>query len=183
MKRSHAWIGGGLLTVALLWAASPGAGQPPGPGGERPRSEGAMRGLDLSEAQQTQIREIREKAETKRLELRKELARAENALKGEFLQDEPDAKRVREQVERIGAIRTKLELQRAEDRLAFRKVLTPAQRDRLLAMGEHVRAGRSGRPHWGKGRSEGCCARGPGEGMGRGAGCDARHRGGPRDPD
>ena len=61
-------------------------------------------------------------------------------------------------MERVGTIRTKLELQRAEERLAFRKLLTPEQRDHLLAtgMGEGPRSGRRDRSHRmdGRGRME-----------------------------
>lgn len=139
MRRSQLGVSVALFTAVLLWAAAPSSGQAPekaGKGADRPaRMERAHWGLDLTDEQSAQMKEIRQKGEADRLELRKELIRAEHALKGEFLQDQPDAKKVREHVQQVGAVRTKLELQRAEERLAFRKILTPEQRDRLLARG------------------------------------------------
>jgi Spy/CpxP family protein refolding chaperone len=91
--------------------------------------------LDLSDQQREAIGKIREDGKTAGLPLRKEMMRARNELRGEMLKDEPAAQRVREIAKRIGDLKTELQLQGIDQRLAIRKLLTPEQRDQMLAMG------------------------------------------------
>ncbi|RPJ42744.1 MAG: periplasmic heavy metal sensor, partial [Candidatus Latescibacterota bacterium] len=102
----------------------------------------AMR-LDLTDDQKTQIEKMRSADKSKIVDFRKELMRAHHELGGELLKDEPDASKAKKLTERIGELRTDMQLLRLEHRLALRKVLTAEQRDRLLLMG-HGRGGIGG---------------------------------------
>ena len=136
MKSRKLWIGIGLFTLASLGAARLGSADPPGRG-ERPRGhlEQMAARLELTDEQRAKVEEIREAGEVERTKLEKEAMKARHELRGEFLKDEPDRKRVRALVQQIGDIRTKMEIQRAEHRLTIRDLLTPEQRDRFVTMG------------------------------------------------
>jgi Spy/CpxP family protein refolding chaperone len=134
--------------------------------------------LDLSAEQQQAIAKLREDGQKERNELRKELMRLQNDLRGVMLQDEPSQKAAVDLVGRVGALRTQLQQSRVRQRLAVREQLTPAQRDQLLLMrgqrgpghgkrfGEMGRAGCGGpRGHAGFQHGAGGPGRGPGHGQ------------------
>ena len=130
--------------------------------------------LDLTEAQQTAIAELQEKARDQAVELRKDLARLRNQKHGEMLKDTPSEKTLVELTEKMGEIRTKLQVQRMQTRLAVREQLTAEQRDQMLLMGPR-HGGRGGRggpgcdggPCDGSGRENRRGGRGQGRGPGR----------------
>ena len=122
--------------------------------------------LDLSEEQVAAIEAIHEKARQDGVELRKDLMRLRNELKGEMLQDNPAEKTVLDLNKKMGAVKTELKAIRLKTRLAVRNELTPEQRDKMLMMGDGWKNGRKGR---GPGRAggPGCVdGRGPGSGFG-----------------
>ena len=190
-----------VMILAAVLAASTALAQGPGRGGCG--SHGPMFGpgagdelppmmverLDLSEDQQAAIAEIRAKARAEGVELRKEMLRLRNELQGEMLKDEPSEKTLVDLTERMGELRTRMQIQRVKTRLAVRRQLTPEQRDRMLMMGAGRHGafgpggrgpgmcgpGRSGRNFgggrgFGPGFRSGCDGSGPGAGAGRGAG-------------
>lgn len=164
MKRTMIW-GLMLLIGAALMAGNATAR---GKGGYRddramPRLERRVDRLDLSEEQREQIEKIRETAQEDVAALRKGMLRLQSDLRGEMLEDAPDAGKLRRLAEQMGEIRTQMQIHRLETQLAVREVLTPDQRDRMI-----LRQGRRGHPGFGAGAGLGWS--GPG-GWGPG-GCD-----------
>jgi Spy/CpxP family protein refolding chaperone len=89
-----------------------------------------------------------------------------------MLKDRPDAGAVKTLAGKIGELRTAMQQNRLETRLAVREQLTPEQRDKMLLQGE--RLGRGGRG--GRGGCDGDCdGHGPRRGRepGRGGRADA----------
>jgi len=93
----------------------------------------ALKHLDLSDDQREKIEALREKTREENLEARKSLVRLKNELHGVMLEDSPDAAEAGRLIERIGDLRTRMRIERMETRLAIRNLLTPEQRDRLIA--------------------------------------------------
>ncbi len=187
-----------VMILAAVLAASTALAQGPGRGGRG--GHGPMFGpgagdelppmmverLDLSEDQQAAIAEIRAKARAEGIELRKEMLRLRNELQGEMLKDEPSEKTLVDLTERMGELRTRMQVQRVKTRLAVRQQLTPEQRDRMLMMGagRHGAFGPGGR---GPGmRGQGHCGGGfgvrGGFGPGPRPGCDGSGPGAIRGP-
>ena len=116
--------------------------------------------LDLSEDQVKAITAIQEESRAKNQTLRKDLLRLQHDLRGEMLKDAPDEKTAAGLVEKIGDLRTQMQINRLNTRLAVRQQLTPEQRDKmLLSDGGPRRGERGGR--WGRGARHG---HGPGRG-------------------
>ncbi len=160
-----------LATLALVALAS---AQPPARGaGDRPAAaaraggEGSGAGwrgglagrlarqLDLNDAQREAVAKIESDGRARDLPLRKELRRLNHDLQGEMMKDAPSEKAVTALAAKIGELRVKLQTGRLLDRLAVREVLTPEQRDQLLAIGERggrpgPRGGRGGRGGFGR---------------------------------
>lgn len=147
-------------------ADAPAMMNPPGCGG--PMGGKMMDPMGLSEDQQKAIQKIRTDAQDARMSTHKEMMRLRNALQGEMLKDEIDAGDVRKLVQKMGELRTQMQLQQLEQRLAIRKLLTPEQRDRAM-----MRMGRGG--EWCPGGPRGM--RGMHRMMGRG-GCMGGQGGG-----
>ncbi|MFO7609914.1 MAG: Spy/CpxP family protein refolding chaperone [Candidatus Krumholzibacteriia bacterium] len=163
------------LALAQGPGCGPGKGQGPGAGAWCDQ-DGAGRGverlaarLDLNEEQTKAIAGLHQKQREQNQALRKDLLRLRNELQGEMLKDQPDAKAVKNLTGKIGELRTAMQQNRLETRLAVREQLTPEQRDRMLLMGE--RLGRGGRGGCG-GDCEGHGSR-RGRGHGRGGRADA----------
>lgn len=130
--------------------------------------------LDLTEAQVAAIEAIHEEARADGVELRKELARLRNQKQGETLKDEPSRDTLVEITREMGDVRTRLQVNRLETRLAVRAELTAEQRDQLLASGRHGGPGAGRGGHGLRGGHGGCggpgdCDRGPGTRGKRGA--------------
>jgi len=100
--------------------------------------------MGLSEDQQKAIQKIRSDGRDAMLSARKEMMRLRNAMQGEMLKDEIDAGAIRKLVERMGDLRTQMQLQRLDQRLAIRKLLTPEQRDRAMLRQGHRGGSRPG---------------------------------------
>lgn len=153
----------GILTLSVAGlAAAQGSGKNLGKGkmgrrGAGPQGDPARRvemlaqRLDLSDEQVEAITAIHEKAREDGVELRKELLRLRNEMKGEMLEDSPSEKTVLELNEKMGALKTELKANRLKARLAVRNELTPEQRDKMLIMGEGGRHGRKGHGRMGSG--------------------------------
>ena len=94
-------------------------------------------------------------------DLKKELMRVKNDIRGEMLEDAPDLGDLRELISRKSDIRAEIEVLRLEGRLAMREVLTEEQRDKMLM----VRHGRRGPRGDGSDFRRGSMGRGMGRGM------------------
>ena len=151
-----------MIGAGLAAAQGPGPDQGKGMGRGMKSEFGAGRmaaRLDLSDDQQTAIKALHENSRKEGTELRKEMMRLRNELRGEMLKDNPSEKAVLSLNDKIGALKTKLQANRLKTRLAVRELLTPEQRDQMLMMGEdggrrgHGRhGGRSGRDDRGQAR-------------------------------
>lgn len=189
-----------LLVVAAIVALGVGANalaQGPGPRGAGPHGgrgaggcgagecgAGQERGLarlqarlDLDDEQVAAIKDLQAKSQAANLDLRKDILRLQNEKRGEMLKDEPDAGKVVELTAKIGAVRTEMQTNRVETRLAVRKLLTPEQRDKMLAGGGRGAGGAcDGRGGHKRGDRAGCDGQGGGQGGGQrgghGRGCD-----------
>ena len=133
MKRTMIW---GLM-VLMGVALGVGDASARSKGGyknedKRPRVERRADRLDLGEEQREQIESIHEAARDEVAGLRKSMLRLRHDIRGEMLEDDPDAGKLRRLAEQMGEIRTQLQIHRLETRLAVRGVLTPDQRDRML---------------------------------------------------
>jgi len=117
--------------------------------GPEMRLERMAERLDLTADQVQAIEKIREEARAENQELRKQIMRLRNEKRGEMLKDEPATKTVLALTRQIGDIRTELQANRMETRLAVRKLLTPVQRDKMLMFGER-QGQRGGRRHGGR---------------------------------
>jgi Spy/CpxP family protein refolding chaperone len=129
--------------------------------------------LGLTEDQQKAIGKLRTDAQAARVSSRKEMMRLRNSLQGELLKDDPDVGAVRKLAQRMGEIRTQLQIQSLEQRLAIRKLLTPEQRDKAIMMRGCCEPGGRGmwRMHPEMGRGGGMGGPGCGGMGGPGAGC------------
>lgn len=169
MKTKLAGIAVFGVAALLLWSATaPAAGRGKigrGPDGESPRLERLAERLDLTEEQKEKIEGIHERGRAEMQELRKELMRAKHALRGEFLEDEPNAGDLKALTKKIGDLKTRMELMRLDHRLAVRDLLTPEQREEMFFMKGrgHGPGGGHGRTPWGAGDCDG-----PGRGERRG---------------
>ncbi len=179
-------IAAGIIAVfvfsGLALAQGPGAGKSAGrgpgaqawcdgngPGGGRGIERLAQR-LDLSDDQVKAITDLQEQSRTKNLALRKDMMRLRNELQGEMLKDSPDVKTVKNLAAKMGDLRTTMQQNRLETRLAVRQQLTPDQRDKMLMAGQGFgRDGRHGRGGPGVcGDRDGRIGRGPGGHRGAG---------------
>ncbi len=144
----------GLATVALAQGPGQGfGGQGNGrfgdfEGGPQLRLERMAERLELTADQVAAIEKIRDAGRAENLQLRKEMMRLRNEKQGEMLKDEPSTKTVLALTRKMGDLRTEMQANRMENRLAVRKLLTPAQRDKMLMFGE-------GRGGW-HGKGAGC---------------------------
>lgn len=184
MKSRQTWVLAilSIATIALLAGdvLAQGGRAPRAPRGERQlRDPGETRldrmaaRLDLTQEQRVAIEAIQTAARGNNLELRKQIERARHELRGEMLKDNPDERSVVQLTERIGKLRTELQVNRAKTRLAVRAQLTPEQRDKMLLMRGSDRRGGRGAGSW-------CCG-GEGPSGGPRHGRSEHRRGGPRD--
>ena len=157
--------------VATAWAQPCPLRQSPGEDGDGPDpGDRLVQRLGLTEEQAASVRRMREESQTERLSLRKEMMRLRHALRGEMLEDLPDLQEVERLSTDISRLQARIRLERLRGQIELRKLLTPEQRDKLLAMRGDRWACRDGER--GPGR-RGCCeqdGRGPGCGQGPGRG-------------
>ncbi len=103
---------------------------------ERPgRIDRMAERLDLTDEQRAAVEKIMEAGREKAMSHRKEMARLRHEMKGEMLKDDPGESALQKTIEKIGALRTRQQVDRMKDRMAVRRLLTPEQRDRWLLMG------------------------------------------------
>lgn len=166
-----------VMVSAAALASAQGLGNQQGKGmnkrggrgmGQEHRMERMTQRLDLTADQQTAIEKIKENSREKGLEIRKEILRLKNEMKGEMLKDNPSEKSVLALNEKLGELKTEVRANRLKTRLKIREQLTPEQQDKMLVMGE------KGRKH---GRRSGKGFPGTEKGHGRLGSCDGR---GPR---
>ena len=159
-----------------------GQGQGQGEFGPQMQVERMAKRLDLSADQVASIKEIRESGRTENQEMRKEAMRLRNEKRGEMLKDDPSTKTVLALTTELGDLRTKMQVNRMENRLEVRKVLTPEQRDKMLLSGEgrgdkNGRGERFGQGNQrGNGNQQGNCNQ-QGQGRGNNNGRNGSNRG------
>jgi Spy/CpxP family protein refolding chaperone len=100
--------------------------------------------LDLTEAQNVTITDMREAHFAAVTGKRKNMMRLRNELRGLMLQDDVNEDAVLSLTRKIGDLRTELQMARTEMRLKVRDVLTEEQRDKMMMM-KNKRGGRGGR--------------------------------------
>jgi Spy/CpxP family protein refolding chaperone len=169
-NRQPVWLGILLAFVLLIGSAQVGLAGSCGGKGDFHQHWGRMlKKLDLSEDQQAKVKEILAEKKSAGLKLHKEVMRLQHEVRGEMLEDAPDAGEVAKLVRRIGELRSELHLKRLEGEIEVRKILTDEQRDRMLL--DHHRGGRHhagmGCGHDGWCGCDGCGC----DGCGRGGGC------------
>jgi len=160
----------GACSFAIAAAAGAASAQPgmmAGPPEGRPGIERMAQFLDLSKDQVQKIEKLRDEHLSRVAGLRRELLRVRNEIRAELLEDSPDVSAIEKLVAKKADIRSRIELERVEHRLAVRKVLTPEQRDKMFML-----RGRGAGPCVGRcwgGEAPGFgrrCGRGFGRGMG-----------------
>ena len=125
----------------LLLSGFVATAQAQGPGGQgrfgdfEQRFEKMAEQLDLTADQTQAIKKIREAGRAEGQKIHKQIMRLQNEKRGELLKDEPDAKTAISLAKEIGSLRTDLRVNRLENRLAVRKMLTTEQRDKMLRFG------------------------------------------------
>ncbi len=93
------------------------------------------RRLELTDAQQDAIAKIHEAGRARDLPLRKQARLVRHELQGEMMKDAPAEKTVLALAKQANDLRGQIQAGRLLDRLAVRKLLTPEQCDKLLAIG------------------------------------------------
>ena len=101
---------------------------------ERPRLERLADFLELSDQQIDQLKALREENLSQMADLRKEMARARNAMRGEMLEEQPSIEKLKKIVADKSRIRTEMEIARLEHRLAMRGILTEEQLDKTTML-------------------------------------------------
>ncbi len=136
---------------------------------QRPRFERLAENLGLTQDQLDKLKELREQGFSQMAELRKEMARVQNDMRGEMLKDNPSEDALKKLVTKKSDIRARMEMARIEHRLAMRDILTEEQRDKLMMFrGRGGWGGFCDRPGGFRGgrMGHGRGMRGPGRGMG-----------------
>ncbi len=147
--------------------------QSPGEDGDGPDpGDRLVQRLGLTEEQAASVRQMRQESQAERLGLRKEMMRLRHALRGEMLEDLPELQKVERLCTDISRFQARIRLERLRGQIELRKLLTPEQRDKLLAMRGDRWTCRDGER--GPGRHGRCEHDGRGPGCGQGPGCDPR---------
>jgi Spy/CpxP family protein refolding chaperone len=94
-----------------------------------------LESLKLSDAQRTKIDDLRDDAVRSTARTEADLQIAELDLRKVVESDHPDRAAVEDAIERVAALRTTLFKARVSSWIAFRGVLTPAQRTQLRSLG------------------------------------------------
>ena len=153
------------LTVAasmLVLFMQPLAAQPQKELGKRGPGDPKMKAeLNLSEAQEKQMQDLRFKHEKEMIGLRAELETRELAMKELRGVEPPNKKKLYAQIDQISETKTKIAKAKLDHRLAVQEILTPEQQ-KLFKQNAMHRKGR-------KAERDGCFGdeHGPRKGMGR----------------
>ena len=141
------------LAILLIFVASAAVveAQPrrmaPGPAGAEGRKGAIWSDLNLTEEQSEKIGALRESLQKEMMPLRMEIARKRLEMRLLWMEDDPDAAKIKAEQKEIQDLRGQLAEKWIDFRLAFRSILTPAQRSQLLA--ERFKDGR--RRNWDQG--------------------------------
>ena len=139
----------------------------------------AVQDLSLNAEQVKKLKEADFASREKQLPLFNELDSLRLKMDQAFAAEPVDEKAVMELTEKISAVKGKLAVQRAEDKLALGKILTPEQMDKMKTMRGMGCNGKNGGgqpcPMGGQGQGNGgkpcqMNGKGGGQGMGMGAG-------------
>lgn len=157
MKPKAMWIFAVVLGATLLagtaWSQGFGRDGERGPGW-RGRHGGGMRMLDnpemreqlgLTEEQAEQLRALRSDAAKSGIRTRAELTIKQMELRELLQAEEPDRARIEKKVRELSDARYTAQMQRIDQRLAFRSVLTPDQRKEMRNLRRQFRQRRGGR--------------------------------------
>ncbi len=189
--RAALWILVSCISAAVIATAEPparGDAEKPSPRKRgRPAAEQPVRrrtGEGLTPGQREKLQSIHYRSESKRIELRAELARARLDLRRELDKEKIDPERVMELFDKVTAAGQALAKVSMGEYLAVRKVVGKERADRLAKMILGRRGGGPGIPGFGPPEGPGFRRpQGPGAGMKRpGARAGARPAAPPRGP-
>ncbi len=140
---------GVALTLSVpAFAQSPqGPGVRPGPPGGfgGPGGPGPLAGVNLSEAQRDQIRDLREHNRASMREQMQQLRDAQKALHQEIFAEAPNQSKIDGLQQQVLALRQQSEARRLELQQRIAQVLTPEQRKFVRERGPEMRAFQAGR--------------------------------------
>ena len=137
------------LAIALPMLAQPGSG-----GQSYQKEKGAMREqLNLTEAQESQMQELRFAHEKDMINLKAKLQVEKLELRKLKQADEPNKKKVYAQIEKVGAARVAMDKAQFDHQLAVGKILTDEQYKIFLKM--MAKKGRGMDGHRGKSHKQG----------------------------
>jgi Spy/CpxP family protein refolding chaperone len=91
-----------------------------------------MQRLGLTEDQRESIAKIRKDAQAARMPLMKQMIQLRTEMQAELVKDQPDQTTVHSLAQQMGDLRTQMQLQNLDQRMAIRNVLTPEQRDKIM---------------------------------------------------
>ena len=178
MKPKAMWIFAVVLGATLLagtaWSQGFGRDGERGPGWKG-RHGGEMRmlgnpemreHLGLTEEQTEQLRALRSDAAKSGIRTRAELTIKQMELRELLQAEEPDRALIEKKVRELSDARYAAQMQRIDQRLAFRSVLTPDQREKMRNLRRQFRQRRGGRGFGSGPRRFGPRQRGSGPGRG-----------------
>lgn len=143
----------GMGSVALAGPGGPGGGHGPRGGDMAGPYLHALRQLDLTEEQQTQLRSLREANREAHQAEREEMKSVMESFRTELLSDSPRTEVLHSLLDQRLELQTAAAHERIDDLLAARAVLTPEQRVELAEILENPPE-RSERGRRGQGRGE-----------------------------
>ncbi|HOX44130.1 MAG TPA: periplasmic heavy metal sensor [Myxococcota bacterium] len=162
MRKLAVLVALSMLALPLAALAGPGKGGPPPAVMKK-----IMKDVGLSDGQIKQIEELHFKAEREKLEIRYELEKARLELQQLMIAAQPEQGAVFSQLDKIGAVQTRLKKNRVGLMLQIRKLMTPEQWQKMEAIqAEHRMQKRDKRRGLGGGGGPGGPGRGPGGGPG-----------------
>ena len=105
------------------------------------------RHLNLSDEQKAKFKDEEKRSREEMKPDRGQLKKFSDQLKEELTKDEPDHNRIHDHINKMGQLRTRMEIKRMDSLLKLRKLLTPEQREKFKKMSK---AGRQRK--WNKSR-------------------------------
>ena len=135
-----------LVATGMAYAQGPGAGGPRGrgPGGPGGFGRGAvalLRGLDLTDAQREQVRQLRQQHREQTRALAERFQQAQDALRHAVEAVAVDEARIRTAMQQVAEVQTELTVLEARLQSDIHALLTPEQQQKA----EELRAARESR--------------------------------------
>jgi len=129
------------LFICAAALARPPFGGPPGPPGPEGLIEEHADRLDLDDETRAAVRALVDESHERAAELHEDHRKARRALRDLLSQDSPDEATVMKQAELLGAIETEMHKHRLQTLLRIHTLLTPEQREEMMAIRRERRGG------------------------------------------